>query len=103
VAVRNDVVRKDPTLPMAVYDMYDEAKRQAYKELETTTSLRVTLPWVTQEYEQTRNLMGEDYWPYGISQNAKELDLLTRYVHEQGLTSKRVDVRSMFHPSTLDT
>ena len=88
---------------MAVYNMYNEAKRQAYTELDSTTALRVTLPWMTQEYEETRDLMGEDYWPYGISQNAKELEVLSRYVHEQGLVKKQVDVRTMFHPSTLET
>mgnify|MGYP001814448962 CR=1 FL=1 len=103
VAIRNDAVRKDPSLPMAVYNMYNEAKRQAYTELDSTTALRVTLPWMTQEYEETRDLMGEDYWPYGISQNAKELEVLSRYVHEQGLVKKQVDVRTMFHPSTLET
>ena len=103
VAIRNDAVRKDPSLPIAVYNMYNEAKRQAYTELDSTTALRVTLPWMTQEYEETRDLMGEDYWPYGISQNAKELEVLSRYVHEQGLVKKQVDVRTMFHPSTLET
>lgn len=103
VAIRNDAIRKDPSLPMAVYNMYLQAKQIAYSELEMTTSLRVTLPWMTQEYEQTRGVMGEDYWPYGIDENTKELDVLERYVYEQGLVKKQVDIRSMFHPSTLST
>jgi len=88
---------------MAVYDMYSNAKQLAYNDLETTTSLKVSLPWVTQEFEKTRQLMGEDYWRYGIAANEKELDLVMRYTHEQGLVSRRMDFRKLFHPSTLDT
>jgi len=43
--------------------MYSNAKREAYGNLETTTSLKVTLPWVTEEFEDTRALMGGNYWP----------------------------------------
>ena len=63
--------------------MYSKAKQKAYADLESTTSLKVTLPWVTQEFEDTRKLMGENYWPYGIEPNRKELELVMRYTYEQ--------------------
>jgi 4,5-dihydroxyphthalate decarboxylase len=62
----------------------------------------VTLPWVTQEFEETRALMGDNFWPYGIEANRKELELVTRYTHEQGLAKRRVEVEELFHPSTLE-
>jgi len=37
--------------------------------LETTTARKVTLPWVTQEFEDLRSLMGKNFWPYGIEPN----------------------------------
>jgi 4,5-dihydroxyphthalate decarboxylase len=46
--------------------------------------------------------MGDDYWPYGIKANEKELESVMRYVHEQGLVKRRVDFRELFHPSTLN-
>ena len=88
---------------MAVVQMYEQAKQIAYSDLETTTSLKVSLPWVTQEFESTRQLMGDDYWRYGIEANKKELDLVMRYTHEQGLVKRREDFRKMFFPATLDT
>ena len=33
--------------------------------------------------------MGENFWPYSIEENRKSLETLTRYVHEQGLTSQQ--------------
>jgi 4,5-dihydroxyphthalate decarboxylase len=82
--------------------MYSKAKQIAYANLETTTSLKVTLPWVTQEFEDTRRLMGDNFWPYGVKANLKELDLVMRYTHEQGLVKRRLKVDEVFHPSTLE-
>ena len=101
VAVRKDFADKHPDLPKALVALYSDAKQAAYDDLETTTSLKVTLPWVTQEFEDTRKLMGDDYWPYGVKANRKELDLVMRYTHEQGLAKRRVHVEEVFHPSTL--
>lgn len=102
VAVRIDAVESMPWLPMAVFDLYSKAKKLAYSRLESTTALLVTLPWVDQEFEATRALMGRDYWPYGIERNHKVLELAARYAFEQNLIRKKVDYRDLFHPSTLE-
>jgi 4,5-dihydroxyphthalate decarboxylase len=36
------------------------------------------LPWVIEEYEETRRIMGDDYWRYGIEANRKELESVVR-------------------------
>ena len=81
--------------------MYSKAKKIAYDNLETTRSLKVSLPWVTQEFEDTRHLMGKNFWPYGIEANRKELELVMRYTQEQGLSKRRIDIEEIFHPSVL--
>jgi 4,5-dihydroxyphthalate decarboxylase len=101
VAIRTDVIKTNPMLPKAVFEMYSKAKQNAYANLETTTSLKVTLPWVTQEFEDTRGLMGENFWPYGVEANRKELELVMRYSHEQGLVKHRLKFEELFHSSTL--
>jgi len=102
VAVREDAAREMPWLPAEVFRMYSEAKQKAYENLSTTTVLRTSLPWVTQEYEDTRRLMGDDYWRYGIEANRKELSAVMRYTFEQGLVKRPGDFETMFHPSTLN-
>jgi 4,5-dihydroxyphthalate decarboxylase len=69
--------------------------------METTTSLKVTLPWVNEELQETRALMGRDFWRYGLEANRKELDLVMRYTHEQGLVKKKGNFEDLFHTSTL--
>ncbi len=102
VAIRNDVIEEHPWLPKAVFEMYSKAKQKAYADLETTTSLKVTLPWVTQEFEDTRKLMGDNYWKYGIEENRKELEAIMRYVYEQGLVKRQIEFDELFDKSTLE-
>jgi len=101
IAIRRDFAESNPELPRTSFSMYSQARQAAYDDLETTTSLKVTLPWVTQEFEDTRALMGDNFWPYGVKANLKELDLIMRYTHEQGLAKRRLEVAEIFHPSTL--
>lgn len=101
VAIRADAIEADPELPRAVVEMYEAAKQIAYANLATTTSLKVSLPWAAQELEDTRALMGEDYWRYGIDANRKELEAVMRYTSEQGLVREHRRFEEMFHPSTV--
>ncbi len=39
------------------------------------------------EFEVTRKLMGDNYWPYGIEPNRKALEALFQYSYEQRLAS----------------
>ena len=102
VAVRKDFADANPRLPKALFSLYSQAKQAAYADLEAAEVLKVTLPWVNQELADTRALMGENFWPYGVKANRKELELVMRYTHEQGLAKRRLDVNEIFHPSTLD-
>lgn len=101
VAIRKDAIDANPDLPKAVFEMYSQAKQQAYANMETTTSLKITLPWVSQELEETRALMGNDFWRYGVEANRKELELVMRYTHEQGLVKRQGAFEDLFDPSTL--
>jgi 4,5-dihydroxyphthalate decarboxylase len=102
IAIRTDVLKQNPWLAKAVFEMYSKAKQKAYSNLKSTTVSRVTLPWVTQEFEETCKLMGENYWQYGIEANRKELELIMRYVYEQGLVKRQIEFQELFHPSTLE-
>ena len=55
---------------------------------------------MTQEFEDTRTLMGKNFWPYGIEANRKELELVMRYTYEQGLVKRLLKFEELFEPST---
>ena len=103
VAIRNDVVAANPDLPLAVYDAYVKARDLNYAFMNDLGWAMNALPWYAQELEETRALMGEDFWPYGIEANRLTLDTFFQYSHEQGLCDRRLSVEELFHSSTLKT
>ena len=38
-----------------------------------------SLPWYQTELEETRRLMGDDFWPYGVESNRATLEAAVRY------------------------
>ena len=72
------------------------------RELGQIGHLATSLPWSVAEYEHVRELMGEDFWSYGVAKNQHVLATLARYSFEQGLSARQVDVDEMFAPSTGD-
>ena len=63
--------------------------------------LRDSLPWFGQEFEETRALMGDNYYSYGIEPNRKTLEALFRYSHQQGLCSRELNIAELFEPASL--
>ncbi|UCG34064.1 MAG: hypothetical protein JSU68_05395, partial [Phycisphaerales bacterium] len=102
VAIRNNVVEANPWLPRAVFSAYAGAKKVMYDALKKLGWAMISLPWVGQEIEETRELMGENFWPYGIEPNRNALEALFQYSHEQGLANRELTVEELFHLSTLD-
>ena len=101
VAIRNTLVEQNPWLPNAVFDAYSQAKQIMYNQLKKMGWATISLPWVAQEIEETRVLMGENFWPYGIEPNRKALEALFQYSYEQGLSSRELTIEEVFHPVSL--
>ena len=102
VAIRNSLVDKHPWLPEAVFDAYARAKQMMYADLRKMGWATISLPWAAKELEETRALMGENFWPYGVEANRKALETLFQYSHEQRFAKKKLKVEDLFHPSTLN-
>jgi 4,5-dihydroxyphthalate decarboxylase len=101
VAIRKDVLEQNPWLAEAVFNAYSQAKQMTYDYLLKSAWYKTSLPWVSQEMEETRTLMGKNYWPYGIESNRDALTTLFRYSYEQGFSSRELTIEELFHPSGL--
>jgi len=101
VAIRKDIIERNPWLLNAVFNAYSQAKQLMYDNLNKSAWYKNSLPWIAQEIEETRTLMGENFWPYGIAPNRKALDALFQYSYEQGLAKRRLTIEDLFHPSTM--
>ena len=103
VVLREELARQHPWLPRSLYEAFVEAKRLAYERLRFTAALSVSLPWLVAEAEETRALMGDDPFPYGVARNRKTLEVLAGYTFAQGLAPRRLSIQEMFWESTLGT
>jgi 4,5-dihydroxyphthalate decarboxylase len=102
VGIRKSLVEKYPWLPVSVFKAFIEAKNLAMIDLTDVNALMVTLPWLEVETRDTMRAMGRDFWRYGVKESRHELEALTQYSFEQGLTHRKVAVEELFAPSTLD-
>ena len=102
VAIQNEAAAKHPHLPLAICKAYAEAKQQALTTLVRLGWANISLPWIGQEIEKTREAMGENFWSYGIGGNETTLETLFQYSHEQGLAKKRLAIDDLLHPASLD-
>lgn len=102
IVIKRAIYEKDPWLAQTLYKAFCEAKDLCMRELYDTNILRVSLPWTSAEYEDTRNLMTADYWPYGLTSNRMNLETLHGYLFEQGLIKQRLNLDELFARETLD-
>ena len=103
VAIRKDVLKENPWLAESVFNAYSQAKQKTYDYLTKQAWYKTSLPWVSQELEETRSVMGKNFWTYGLTEpNRKTLDTLFRYSYEQGLCNKKLTVEELFHPAGFE-
>lgn len=103
LGIRKALHEQHPWLAANVYKAFVRAKELAVAELQHAGRLAVTLPWLVAEYQATKQLMGDDYWSYGVAANKRELEALGRYAVEQGLAAKPITPEDLFAVSTLQT
>jgi 4,5-dihydroxyphthalate decarboxylase len=102
VAVKKSLANQNPWLIEAVFKAYSQSKQMAYEYMAKAAWLRDSLPWFGQEFDETRALMGDNYYSYGIKPNHKILKTLFRYSHQQGLCSRELTIEELFQPASLD-
>ncbi|MEX0803233.1 MAG: hypothetical protein WD688_07945 [Candidatus Binatia bacterium] len=98
--IRGDIHRRYPWLAERLYDGFVRAKALAQEKL--SEQIPSALIFGPEYLAKTRDLIGDDPFPYGVKANAPMLDTITGYSHEQGLTPRKMKVEELFAESTLD-
>lgn len=102
IGIRKELVAQHPWLPASVFKAFTEAKKIAQKDLSEVAALKVSLPWLSAEYDESVKLMGQDIWSYGVPGNEKTLETFLRYHHQQGLSNRQMRIADLFVPSTME-
>jgi len=102
VGIKRELAESHPWLPGAVFKAFERSKTIALEKLADTSSTKVTLPFVEERLMEARELMGKDFWSYGVEANRNTLETFLRHHHAQGLSSRLVKPEELFHPGTLE-
>ncbi|WP_127354991.1 type 2 periplasmic-binding domain-containing protein [Actinacidiphila soli] len=102
VVIRRDVYERHRWVAQSLYKALLAARDQAYDTLYDTSALRFMLPWLTPQLEEARELLGRDYWSYGIEDNRAALEAFLRYHHEQGLSQRLWTPQELFAPESTE-
>lgn len=102
LGVRRSLAEAHPWLPGALLKAFSQAKALAEEALADTSATKVTMPFVEDNLERARRLMGANPWSYGVAENRHVIETFLRYHHEQGLSPRKLDIGEIFHPATYE-
>lgn len=105
VAVRKELAAQ-PEILQAVYQGFCDAKevvRERYTKGRIFNNMDIMMPWFSRLVEEDRRLLGDDWFPYGLTANRQALDTFLRYHFEQGLSKRRLTCKDIFVPQFLET
>jgi len=102
VAIRKKTLNANPWLAKAAFEAYSQAKFNDYQYMRNLGWVMDSLPWYGQEFNETIELMGDNFYPYGLEASKASYEAALRYTYEQGLSKRLVTLEEMFEKSTLD-
>lgn len=102
VAIRREVYEANRWVAQALFKAFREAQARTYEDLRETAALKGMLPWFNAHVEEAVEMMGEDFWPYGLEKNRECLATFLRYHHESGLSPRVLEPEELFSPETLE-
>jgi 4,5-dihydroxyphthalate decarboxylase len=102
VVLRKDLYEEHPWVAVSLYQAFEQARDNCMQRLNVEEPLPVSLPWIYEFGKSVRDLMGADYWPYGVEKNRKEIEALCQYAWEQGLAPAKVALDELFAPSVMN-
>ncbi|WP_321909660.1 MULTISPECIES: ABC transporter substrate-binding protein [unclassified Paraburkholderia] len=103
LGVRKTLAERHPWLPGALMKAFEKSKALALTRLSDTSATKITLPFVEDQLRAARKLMGEDFWSYGFAKNEHVINRFLERHHAEGLSSRRLEARELFHPATLES
>ena len=102
LAIRREVYEANRWMARSLVKAFTAARDEAIAALHEVAALKVSLPWTAAHIREAAQLMGDDYWSYGVEPNRHVLAKFLEYARDQGLASAEQTVESLFAPETLE-
>jgi 4,5-dihydroxyphthalate decarboxylase len=102
LVLRSELYVGAPWIARELLSACTASKNAAMNRFTETAALNCMLPWSHDHAGEARQLLGADWWPYGVASNETTLDTFLRYSYEQGLAAELYSPRDLFAPETLE-
>ena len=99
IAVRKEILDKNPWVAGNLLTAFMAARDRSVERLLEITASRVPLAWSTHITQDQQELLGADYFPYGIEPNRVTLEAFLRWSFEQGITQRHLAPEDLFPES----
>lgn len=96
IVMRRSLHDQHPWLARNLTNAFGSAKRNALDRLLDEGHSISMLPLFRKYLEETQQVFGEDFWPYGLDRNMHSLEAAVRYAYTQGLADRLVTVDELF-------
>lgn len=90
VVLRRTCCEAHPAVAGKLFAAFDRAKHRSLARALTAVVPSYPLPWAACHARQARELLGDDFWPYGLEPNRAALEAFLGYAAEQRLTDRRL-------------
>lgn len=99
VVIKREVYERHPWLALNLYHAFVEAKNEGERNAAEMLNSYFEVGLIE---AAVRQRLQADPKAYGMKATRNVIETISQYVHEQGLTDRRVAVEELFAPSTLD-
>ena len=99
MVIRRSLFERYPWAALNIYNAFAKARAEVIRARDNALHRHYEPGLIG---DDVRRALAADPMVYGVKANRKVLETITQYVHEQGLTARRVGLEEMFAPSTMD-
>ncbi len=102
VVMKRELLERHPWLALNIYHAFVEAKRQADEDAKEAIQSMMETGALQLADHAHLNAWQDQAKKYGMKSSKNVLETIARFIHEQGLSSKPVNIEDVFAPSTLE-
>lgn len=99
IAIQTHVLDENPWVAQNLLTAFEQARQRSIDRVFEITASRFPVPWLASTAAELSEMMGDDYFPYGIEPNRTTLEAFLRWTYEQGVTMKHLKVEELFPKS----
>ena len=100
LVVKKSVLDAAPWVAGNLFHAFDNARRNSIKRMSDPGATAVPIPWLNDAVRRAQEVMGKDFWPYGIEDNRPTLEAFLQFAHEQGVCHRLMKPEEIFPPQT---